>query len=149
MRVSESQQQYRLLLDALANALGPDWRVLERVNGRITWRVFKLLSATLPAQGWKIHITVAAIEYEWLCRLVLPVLIEAQATFKVPGTIENLLDINSGMAGKTQIGKVVTVYPQTDHQAADLAIILDKVWPLSKGPRVVSDLALRPVGTVF
>jgi hypothetical protein len=56
---------------------------------------------------------------------VLPRLVELKTSFKIPATLEGLIEINSGMAGESQIGKIVTVYPESYGTAAEVARQID------------------------
>jgi hypothetical protein len=103
----------------------------------------------LPSQGWKIHVSASPTDCIRLCHDVLEWLISAGAAFKVCASVESILFVNSGLAGASQIGKVVTVYPRDDRDAAMLATELDVRWPSTAGPVVPSDLAVRRTGAIF
>jgi hypothetical protein len=76
-------------------------------------------------------------------RRAVPILVAGGVTFKV-ATFETLLSLNAGAQGLGQIGKVVTVYPESDLQAVTLAIALDGATRDLAGPAVPSDRPLRP-----
>ena len=71
-----------------------------------------------------------------------------RAPFKVPRRIDDVVFLNSGDAGKEQLGKVVTVYPADDKHARAVIELLDGVWPTSRGPEVQTDLHPRPGSAV-
>ncbi|WP_127503058.1 lanthionine synthetase LanC family protein [Actinoplanes solisilvae] len=71
---------------------------------------------------------------------MLPVLVDAGATFKLPSDLEGFNRINSGAAGASQIGKIVTVYPASDSALAALVARLAERWSPEGAPAVPSDL---------
>ena len=75
---------------------------------------------------------------------VAPALLARNCTFKLPATIDDAITINSGHAGRTLIGKILTVYPGDDSQVPDLAAGLDRIWQSAEGPEILTDLRLRP-----
>ena len=112
------------------------------------WAVFVAKDSRPPTQGWKIHISAAASDAAALCERVLPLLVRLQTSFKIPATLEGFVHINSGIAGESQIGKIVTLYPPSEVVAADLARRVDVIWPQSNGPPVAAELAIRRNGAV-
>src|SRR5205085_9237619 len=50
---------------------------------------------------------------------------------------------------ETQVGKIVTAYPENDDEAVSLARRLDRIWPSTAGPVVPSDLRLRDESAVY
>jgi Lanthionine synthetase C-like protein/Protein kinase domain len=115
----------------------------------IHWCVFREPNRTLPSQGWKIHLTASPEEALGFARRVLPYLILYSCAFKIAASVEAIIAINSGVAGETQIGKILTVYPFDDAEIPVLCERLDALWPHSRGPTVLSDLQFRRGGAVF
>jgi hypothetical protein len=99
-------------------------------------------------QGWKLHISATIASAMPVLERVLPILIMEEALFKVAATLRVLSDLNEGLAGLSQVGKFITVYPRDDEQALRMAIDLDKATAGMPGPRVPSDLPLRPESLV-
>ncbi|HET9364229.1 MAG TPA: hypothetical protein VFP71_04480, partial [Candidatus Angelobacter sp.] len=87
---------YRLFLDELAARLKPAWRINDKPAPIFTWRTFVAPDPCLVAQGWKIHISAAAVEAMELCEIVVNLLVRRRATFKLPTTAESIAAINSG-----------------------------------------------------
>ncbi len=141
-------RKYRGLLEAFAASMGAGWQIYDQQAGSLTWRYFFRRGTSLPTQGWKIHVSVAAIEAPVLFENVLPLLRTSQASFKLPNSVEGIAAINYGQGGETQFGKIVTVYPPNVEEAATLAQELDKICPKTRGPLVRSDVALRNGGAV-
>jgi hypothetical protein len=98
----------------------------------------------LPEQGWKLHIAAGVNTAADVLRLVLPVLFDEEAHFKVTASLRQLSALNEGRGGPSQVGKFLTVYPVDDDQAVRLAAILAEVTGDMRGPPVPSDRALRP-----
>lgn len=140
---------YARALDGLAARSGNDWQIVDRHVPGMTWRVFNPPGARLPSQGWKIHVSAAAVEMIALCDVVGAVLVERRITFKLPATAAGVVAINSGRGGDTQIGKILTLFPRDDDEAASIAMEIDRLWPSTRGPVIPSDRALRKGGAVF
>ena len=102
-----------------------------------------MVSARL-SQGWKIHVSAAAVEAPALAATVVPALVSLAAAFKIARRLDDVVYLNSGDAGPAQVGKIVTVYPRDDAHAAAIALRLDAIWPSSRGPEVRTDRHLRP-----
>ncbi|MGA7670732.1 MAG: class IV lanthionine synthetase LanL [Nitrolancea sp.] len=120
------------------------WRVEERDNPDEPWIVASPSDSVLNAQGWKLHVSATLSSAVEVLARSLPVLITADVTFKVAKSLEALELLNQGDAGRSQIGKFITVYPRDDEQAVDLAVKLDRATDGLTGPTVPSDRPLRP-----
>jgi serine/threonine protein kinase len=144
----ELSRWYQAFLDALAAKLAPTWRVLDHGTPNFKWRVFVPPQPCDVPQGWKIHVSAAAVEARLLCETVVNHLVERRAHFKLPATVEGIVYLNSGLLNRIQLGKIITVYPRNNQEAGTLAAELDGVWPLSAGPAVVTDLAVRAQGAI-
>ena len=98
------------------------WRIKDWDDRRLQWRFFDLPDgAVSPSQGWKLHVSAAAVESPRMLRAVVAVLVQLRLPFKLPRRVEDVVFINSGDAGAEQLGKVVTVYAP-DRHGASLAI---------------------------
>src|SRR6478609_4081824 len=118
MDPNQLRAQYHASLASMCDALVSPWEIRDRGPSPNTWRHCVWTGSQLPEQGWKIHITCAPIEALQLLRVVVPHLISAPVTFKLPASVDGIVFINSGMAGESQLGKVITVYPTDAEQAA-------------------------------
>ncbi|WP_437113680.1 lanthionine synthetase LanC family protein [Streptomyces roseoverticillatus] len=146
MRTTTGEQchaDYARALEALAERLPPAWHAYVRQDGPVRWHVFDS-GSTLPDQGWKLHVSASAAEATDLVETVLTELVGAGVTFKLPADVQALVHINAGLAGRPQVGKIVTAYPSSDEVLAALVERLDAVWRPDRAPRVVSNL---PVGS--
>src|SRR5690349_15380732 len=81
---------YRRFLDELAARLKPVWRINDKRVPLLTWRMFVPPDSGSVTQGWKIHVSAAAVEAMDLCEVVVDLLVEHHATFKLPGTVEGI-----------------------------------------------------------
>jgi hypothetical protein len=140
---------YGAALRELKAALGSSWHVDDHHDAQLSWSHFIAADHSLPAQGWKLHISAAASDAHRLCRRVLPRLVERYTSFKLPTSLEGIIQINSGAAGESQIGKIVTAYPASEDLAASIARELDLLWPDTEGPPVASELSVRRGGAVY
>ena len=142
-------KSYRHFLEELAVQLKPAWRIKDKPAPILTWRTFIAPDPCLRTQGWKIHISAAAVEAMELCEIVVHLLVKHRATFKLPSTAEGIAAINSGLAGDVQVGKIITVYPRNDQEGQELVRALEREWPTSLGPNISSDLVTRAGGAIF
>ena len=141
-------QIFTATLNEITGSLPSAWETVDWSDGPISWRLFRLSGVALPHQGWKVHVSAAAIEASAVCLTVSSVLFRLSAAFKIARRLEDFIYINSGDAGEMQVGKVITIYPQSDDHTAEIARELDKAWPVGRGPTVQTDLHLRPNSAV-
>ncbi len=80
---------------------------------------------------------------------VLPVLRREGLAAKVASSLDVLGGLNEGWYGPTQIGKFITVYPESGEQAVAMAVMLDGVTAGLRGPSVPSDRCLRSGSVVY
>jgi tRNA A-37 threonylcarbamoyl transferase component Bud32 len=114
-----------------------------RIQGDATWIVVRRDARESPAQGWKLHVSAGVGSAEAVLRRALPVLLRADADFKVAASLDVLGALNDGRGSISQIGKFVTVYPNDDAQAVHLAVALDEATRGLRGPAIPSDRPLR------
>jgi len=76
-------------------------------------------------------------------------LLSRGARFKVVGRVADLLDLNGGRFGQSQVGKFLTVYPSSAVEAVELAVGLHEATTGLSGPAVPSDRPLREDTMVF
>lgn len=114
------------------------------------WRSNRVRQATDPEQGWKLHLSATILSASELFSAVSPVLAASGAMFKATATLLELKKLNCGLFyGYTQIGKCITVYPDSAETARQLADELDRLTDGLPGPSVPSDAPLRPGSRVF
>lgn len=97
------------------------------------------------AQGWKLHVSASVLSAEEVLQRTLPVLLAEDVHFKVAASLKKLDYLNQGQGGLTQIGKFITVYPNSDAKAVHLATLLHEVTQGHglRYPAVPSDRPLK------
>lgn len=121
-------------------------RIVLSVIGAEVEEVDAWLMPTPPPQreqGWKLHVSATLVSAPQVLARVLPILKASGASFKLAASPSYLGDLNSGASGYSQVGKFMTVYPQSDEQAVELAQRLDRATSGLAGPRVPSDRHLH------
>ncbi|HVU83535.1 MAG TPA: protein kinase, partial [Puia sp.] len=96
-------------------------------------------------QGWIIHLTVIDGQVLKLLHLVIPELLKDHLPFKIirnPGTLSSLLQ---GALGYPSLGKVVSIYPEEDHLALNIANKLIKITAAFRGPAIPTDRHLGAI----
>jgi tRNA A-37 threonylcarbamoyl transferase component Bud32 len=113
------------------------------------WRCSRPLRDADPAQGWKIHISATINSAAEILARVEPILRRRCVLFKRPTNLQQLLVLNSGAAGFSQIGKFLTIYPSSTEEAVRLAKELHRATRHLVGPRVPFDVRYRPNSLVY
>ena len=113
------------------------------------WRCSRPLRDADPAQGWKIHISATINSAAEILARVEPILRRRSVLFKRPTNLQQLLVLNSGAAGFSQIGKFLTVYPSSTEEAVKLARELHRATRDLVGPRVPFDVRYRPNSLIY
>ncbi len=126
-----------------------NWRIEQSSDPLKQWLQFNSESVVLSPQGWKLHISASVSSAGTVLRRVLPILLTRAACFKMAASLKRLSFLNQGGAGKSQIGKFITVYPRNDHEAVELARLLDEATAGLHGPNIPSDRALHPGSLVY
>lgn len=114
------------------------------------WRYSRRGEQDDPQQGWKLHLSATVLNACDVLARVAPHLHRRGVLFKAPVSLHELDRINSGLHyGYSQIGKFITVYPQTDGEAISLARLLHKLTRGAGAPAVPFDLQYRPDSCVY
>jgi hypothetical protein len=101
-------------------------------------------------QGWKIHLSATLLSAVNLFERCAEALVRSECQFKVAASLEAILKLNSGwMAGRSQTGKIITVYCPDPARARALAEELHILTRGLPGPVVPSDRRFRPGSNVF
>jgi len=96
-------------------------------------------------QGWKLHVSATVTGASDVLERVVPLLAARCVSFKVAASPATLVRLNDGSLGQSQIGKFMTIYPESDAQARELAMALRAVVEGCEGPDIVTDLWLGGV----
>lgn len=113
------------------------------------WICFKPKKLTLPAQGWKIHLSVVPVEGAELLRRITPILTRYGVMWKAVSSGLKLIETSNGSTPLPQTGKCVTVYARSDEQFMQL---LEEMYACTgdlKGPTIPTDRAYRGSSCVF
>ena len=120
-----------------------------RVKGSI-WRYSRIRNRDDLFQGWKLHVSATILSACAVFRLIAPYLKRRNIWFKAPRSLAELHKLNSGVYyGFSQVGKFVTVYPQSAEAAAAIASHLHALTAKFAAPAVPYDNALRNRSCVY
>lgn len=104
------------------------------------WLAFRPEHTTLPAQGWKIHLSACLDNAERVLDAVWDYCVPRRIAFKcVPGPYL-LRNRNAKYADRGASGKFVTVYPADDAECHRVAAELDVLLGDEPAPGILSDL---------
>lgn len=101
-------------------------------------------SATLPAQGWKLHVSATSASAPVVLAKALGVLLRDESAFKFARSLEQVSALNSRATPRGSSGKFITVYPRSDADAARIALELHTATAGLAGPR--NKIMVRPDG---
>ena len=141
--------------DARAQALERHWRdlsarYLPRAPRDSIWRYRFGPNRRLPESGWKLHVSATILNAPGLLKRIAPFLIDCRVQFKAARTLSDVSRLNSGLYHSySQIGKVITVYPQSEAQAVYLAEQLHKLTRRFTAPAVPFDLRFAEASNVY
>lgn len=71
--------------------------------------------------GWKLHISSIQCEVVSLLAKILPPLINYGVSFKIARNPDVLAMLNEGSYGATQVGKFMTIYPNSNDECLNIA----------------------------
>ena len=92
--------------------------------------------------GWKLHISATPQNFVELLKQVLPLLKNYNVPFKIISGPKKLAALNTGFFGATQIGKCITIYPDSTNEAIMLAKKLLEITKPFSGPEILTDIKL-------
>ena len=125
--------------------LAPGWEA--RHEG--VWFQCMPPGASMPLQGWKIHISGTTHSALALIAAVVPVLVRGGVPFKVAADRILLSLINSKRWSRGGSGKFMTIYPRDADHFAELLPVLDAATKDFAGPYILSDRRYRDSKVVF
>jgi serine/threonine protein kinase len=115
----------------------------KQANGMAHWIAVRHGSGVSISQGWKLHVSAGLCSAATILSEVLPILLRAKIDFKVSSSLDALASLNDGTGGLSQIGKFITIYPDSDAEALRIATMLDRATFGMRGPAIPSDRPLR------
>ncbi|WP_339304424.1 lanthionine synthetase LanC family protein [Paenibacillus sp. FSL R5-0519] len=113
------------------------------------WICFRPKELRLPAQGWKIHISVIPVEGAELLRRIAPVLTENKVQWKVVSSGLKLIETSNGSIPLPQTGKCVTIYARDEEQFLKLLELMHSCTGDLEGPAIPTDRAYLGSQCVF
>lgn len=113
------------------------------------WIGVRRAGATARVQGWKLHVSASIRNASEVLTAVLAVVRDFPCDFKVAADLSVLFSLNDGSMGWSQVGKFVTVYPNSDDEALKIAEALARQTRSLGGPSVPSDRRLRGDSPVY
>ena len=120
-----------------------------RVKGSI-WRYSRKRTHSDLSQGWKLHVSATILSACPVLRLLGPYLKRRGIWFKAPKSLAELHKLNSGIYyGFSQVGKFISVYPQSAEAAAAIAGDLQTLTAKFAAPMVPYDNPLRNRSCVY
>jgi class IV lanthipeptide synthase len=120
-----------------------------RVKSSI-WRYSRNRNHDDLSQGWKLHVSATILSACAVFRLIAPYLRRHNIWFKAAKSLVELHKLNSGIYyGFSQIGKFVTVYPQSTEAAIAIASKLHSLTAKFAAPSVPYDKPLRNRSCVY
>src|SRR5215203_474002 len=103
-----------------------------------------------PEQGWKLHLAATVLSAVQVLQAVAPLLSDRRILFKGPRSLSELDELNRGVRyGYSQVGKFLTIYPQTTEEAIQLARELHRLTRGITCPDVPFDLKYREGSCVY
>lgn len=138
----------------LAKSLNKQWQDISRhflpiVLEETIWRYSRIYEPDDPDQGWKLHISATILNAPEVLETVATFLKTQGALFKAPVSLREIKKINSGIYyNYSQIGKIITVYPQTNEQAVFFAEQLHLLTEKFPAPTVPFNFQFKPESSV-
>lgn len=143
-----TESQYAAALAQLSRVSQGAWRNASRPGSVVSWRVFSRSDVNLSSEGWKLHVSCATADVVDMIGKLAPILFERRSPFKIPARLRDVATINFGLAGETQIGKILTIYPCED-DFAYLGRELTEKWQNTDGPWILTDVPVQHPRRVF
>jgi serine/threonine protein kinase len=93
-------------------------------------------------QGWILHVSVIWPRFHQLLHSVVPILLKQNVSFKIPRNRNIAELILNGNLGYAQLGKIITIYSDSDEQLIDTAKNLIQLTGSFRGPAIPTDFHL-------
>ena len=141
-------------LEATTTKAEQDWRFLSErylpVRSRnLIWRMSRTRGRDDPPQGWKLHVSATILSACDICRSVAPYLKRRRILFKATRSLAELMKLNSGAYGFSQVGKFITVYPPSGEAAVAIALKLHALTAKFAGPIIPFDNRLQDRSLIY
>lgn len=96
-------------------------------------------------EGWVLHVSAVVSQITDVIKTVVPILLEEKVAFKIPMDKKTGKDLLNGSLGIDKIGKIITIYPESDKQAVYIVEKLIEATRSFKGPDVPNNILLDSV----
>jgi serine/threonine protein kinase len=96
-------------------------------------------------QGWILHLSAVISQVTSLFETVIPLLLEENVSFKIPYQKDTSHYILNGYMGTPQVGKIVSIYPESTEDTLALAKKLFMLTSNFRGPAIPTDICLGGV----
>jgi hypothetical protein len=114
------------------------------------WRYSREVLPGDQEQGWKLHVSATVLTAVRMLQLVAPLLTGRNVLYKAPASLDEVIKLNAGIFyGYSQVGKILTIYPETTADALRLAKELHHLTRRITAPAVPFDLKYRRDGCVY
>lgn len=104
------------------------------------WLIYAPVGASLPQQGWKIHVSATLDNAERVLEAIWAYCVPRELPFKFMHGPRALLMRNSKYAPRAASGKFVTIYPRDESELELCCKELDGLIGGEEGPYILSDL---------
>ncbi|KOG56898.1 hypothetical protein ADK75_06170 [Streptomyces virginiae] len=95
------------------------------------------------AQGWKIHVSATPLSAALTLARAGSILVRSKVAFKFAKNIDAIESLLSRGAARGSSGKFITAYPRNDSEFREIIARVDEVTQDLRGPRILSDRAVR------
>lgn len=114
------------------------------------WRYSRLRLENDREQGWKLHVSATILNASAVLQAVAPFLKSRKVFYKAPVSLDELKKLNAGIYyGYAQIGKFLTIYPQTDEESVELAERLHLLTGEFATPSIPFETRLKSRSSVY
>lgn len=114
------------------------------------WRFSRPSRSSDPEQGWKLHVSGTVLNACDLLERLGPLLQSRDVHFKTPTSLSHVARLNAGIHGSySQVGKLITIYPDSDNEAVSLARQLYRLTCDLRAPAVPFEERFGPHGCVY
>lgn len=136
----------REFIDCVGSMLPTDWKMSDDSG---VWCGCSSPDQNIPRYGFKIHLSATCDNGLDLLRVVVPIFVEHNITFKFLVDCRILDFFNSQTNIRSQCGKFITAYPRDPETFKALAEKLDRATRDFHGPYILSDKRLDGSKVVF
>jgi serine/threonine protein kinase len=126
------------------NSTDDDYAIILRSHG-LEYKIagyYYQVGEISKTQGWILHLTVVMSQIREMLESIIPFLKTEEVPFKIAMNESTCEDLLIGNLGLAQIGKIVSIYPDNDAVALDLAKKLNELTRSYRGPIIPTDICL-------